>query len=190
MPVYTVETELDKLHWEMATRIRERLHRGEQIKGCWKTWYRGGRESGLVLAYVVTNRQVIVAGIRPFRSFFYDPRVHSGASTMLLQEVAQIVEDNRNPRVARLIVRGTRGNTLGMEFGSGPACGIFKATLQAAMAELKNLNHLEPLPPLPATAADTKPDIANQLTQLGELYKQGILTKDEYQLAKSKVLGR
>lgn len=189
MPVYTVECELGELHWEQGNRIRESLGRGEQVRGCWKTWYRGGRESGVVRAYVITDWKIIMVTIWPYRSWAYDPRYYSSASSMFFRDVVNIAEDKRSPRISRLIVRGAKGNALSMEFGTGPSFEHFKRTLEAVRAGGLNLKPPEPLPASPVSPPDrTKPDLASQLTQLAELFHQGILTDEEYQLAKRKVL--
>lgn len=191
MPVYTVECELRELHWEQGNRIRERLHRGEQVRGCWKTWYRGGRESGVIRAYVIADWQIILSTSWPYRSWAYDPRYYSSASSMYFRDLMNIAEDKRSSRISRLIVRGAKGNSLSMDFGAGPSFDHFKRTLEAVRAGELNLKAPEPLPALPVSPPDgTKPDIASQLVQLAELFNQGILTEEEYQLAKRKVLER
>jgi len=189
MAVYTVECALDELHWELGNRIRERMHRGEQVQGCWKTSYRGGRDSGVIRAYVITDWQVILGTIWPYRSWAYDPRYNSSAITMLFRDMVNIAEEKQGARVSRLILKGAKGNSLSMEFGAGPSFEHFKRTLEAVRAGGLHLKPPEPLPAPPVSSPDvTKPDIGSQLIQLAELFKQGILTDEEFQLAKKKIL--
>jgi hypothetical protein len=59
---------------------------------------------------------------------------------------------------------------------------------QQEIQQMKSqLNTLQSTP-LPAAAPALQPDLLAQLTQLGQLKEAGILTEEEFQLAKAKLL--
>lgn len=55
------------------------------------------------------------------------------------------------------------------------------AQMQAQLAAVQSVSP-------PATALNSQPDLLDQLTRLGQLKEAGILTEDEFQLAKTKLL--
>jgi hypothetical protein len=59
----------------------------------------------------------------------------------------------------------------------------------AQIADLQAQQAAAPAPVAPAAAGGISDDTINQLKQLGELKDQGILTEDEFEAQKRKLLG-